>query len=183
MRVFIAIDIPSYVRKRVGNIINEIKGKNVDIKLVKEENLHITLKFLGEIDNETVENVNEVIKTITSSFEKFNIKIKGLGFFGTPNFIRVVWLDLDSGKETIVNMIEMLNKYLKYIKADNYPPSPHITIGRVRSNKNRKFLLKIIEKYKNVEIGKFLVEKIALKRSILTKNGPIYTTLKTFHLK
>jgi 2'-5' RNA ligase len=183
MRLFIAVDLPEDIKKKITSIINEIKAKDTDVKFVELENLHITLKFLGEVGDEKKEEINNILSSVAAKFNTFEVETDGLGYFGTPNFIKVLWLGLSSGKEKLIELIKELDNKLNYIRPNEYQPSPHITLGRVQSGKNREVLLKVIEKYRNTEMGKFTAEKIVLKQSTLTRDGPVYTDLNTFPLR
>ncbi|MEM1577597.1 MAG: RNA 2',3'-cyclic phosphodiesterase [Candidatus Pacearchaeota archaeon] len=177
MRCFIAIDIPNTIKEELEKIqkfiINDIKAK-----FVEKENIHLTLKFLGEINDYKVNFVIEELKKL--KIKKFEAYLNGVGFFPNENFIRVFWIGLEP-KEIIEKIHEDIDNALKkYFKKDKNFES-HITLARIKSIKNKEDFIK---KIKNLEIKKtkFLVEEIKLKKSILTKDGPIYNDIYIFKL-
>ncbi|MBI4020259.1 MAG: RNA 2',3'-cyclic phosphodiesterase [Candidatus Aenigmarchaeota archaeon] len=183
MRLFIAIDLPKAIEKRIGEVEQELERWNFDVKYVEPKNLHLTLKFLGEVDEKLVTGMEKKMETITQDMENFHIEIKGLGFFGSDNYIRTIWLGITEGKEKLMELIEKLDKELGYIRQDEYKPSPHLTIGRVRSGKDRHVMLKELGKLKGLEIGAFDVNAIKLKKSQLSPKGPAYSDARAFQLK
>ncbi len=182
MRLFIAIDLNKELKDKIKNIEDELKKLDLPIKFVEPENLHFTLKFLGEVSEERVKEIEKTVSEVLKDFKPFKVFIQDFGYFGSPNYIRTLWLGLKEGGKEIIEISEKLDEVLSYIRKNEHEPKPHLTIGRVKSNKNKEILLKEIEKLKNVKIGEFYVNKIKLKKSVLTKKGPIYSDLKVFEL-
>lgn len=173
MRTFISIDMPEIVKreiKKIQNNLPEFYGKKTE-----SENLHLTLKFLGEIDEKTVEKVKEKLKEM--KFKKFEVEIDSVGFF-SEKFIRIIWLHIkncEALQEQIDEKLsEMFEKEKRFMS--------HLTIARVKNVKDRKIF---IEKIKKIEIPKikFLVNNFELKESTLTENGPIYKNIRIYDLK
>lgn len=182
MRCFVAIDLSENIKEKITEITKELKKQDVDVKFVESQNLHITVKFLGEVSEEQVKEISNIAKEVLSPVKQFKINIKGLGYFGSPNYIRTLWVGISDGKEKLHMLIETVNKKLFHIRKEGYAPSAHITIGRVRSGKNKEKLLETIEKLKDVKIGEMVVKEIKLKQSELTREGPVYTDIETFDL-
>jgi 2'-5' RNA ligase len=169
MRCFLAIDLPEEIKDKIEGIKRDFKIKG--IKLVEKENLHITIKFLGEIDEETVEK----IKNLDLSINPIKVKIKNIGIFPNENYIRVIWL----GATNLVDLFKEIDEKLSDIgfkKEREYVP--HVTIGRVKFIENKKALKDKIEKHRKIDIGEFEVRSIKLMKSTLTPNGPIYEVIK-----
>lgn len=182
MRVFIAIDLPDEIKESIANIENEVRGKDVDVKFVEPKNLHITLKFLGEVNEEKVKEIEETVSDCVKEIKMFTIKLQGIGYFGSENYIKTLWINIREGKDTLIEIIKMLDKGLDHIRKDNYQPNPHLTIGRVRSGRNKEILLDETKRLKDVKVGEIQVKQIKLKKSELTPKGPIYTDLYTINL-
>ena len=182
MRLFVALDIPEELKHKVLEIQKRFDSEKLDIKFVEPENLHITLKFLGEVHQKEIMNIEERIFKIVKEFSPFSINLHGVDYFGNKNYIRVLWINVKKGKEKLIEIINNLNQQLNYIRKDEHRPNPHLTIGRVRSGKNRERLLRILESVKDMKIGEIIVNEIKLKQSILTPKGPIYKDIKTFSL-
>ena len=183
MRLFIAADIGEVIRERIEDIKNEIRKTEADIKFVEKENLHFTLKFLGEVDEDKVIEVVNIISECVKGVKQFKVNMEGIGFFGSPNFIRAIWIDIKDGRNEMVNVIKILNKNMDYIRKEEHKPAAHLTIGRVKSARSREQLLKKLGELKDVKAGETVVKAVVLKQSQLTKKGPIYSDYKVFGLE
>ena len=178
MRVFISIDIDDKeILYKIGKLGQEIKKLGALLKLVELQNIHMTLKFLGEVDEKDLQLIYSAINEATKGFKKFNIKIKGLGAFPSLSNPRVVWVGVSEGKEELTSLANRVSSKLKDLgfMGDTKPFTPHITIGRVK--KYGHLLREFIRRNQNLEIGTFLVKEIRVKKSKLTPSGPIYSTL------
>ena len=178
MRAFIAIDVDRKLWQKINNVIESIKECNGNIKFTKLENLHFTINFLGEIESEKQGEIAQQINECTKGINPFNVTIKGLGYFGGKRFIRVIWLSAVSNE-----LIALMKKINNAIKTGKRVDKPHITLGRVKSGKNIGCIIDKIEKMKDVKIGEMHITNVKLKKSILTKEGPIYEDIKVFKLK
>jgi len=169
MRCFLAIELSDEIVEGLENLKRNFKIDG--IKLVERENLHITVKFLGEIEEKTVED----IKGMDLSLEPVESRIRGLGVFPNENYIRVIWV----GASNLVPLFEEVDKRLQdlnFKREREYVP--HITIGRVKFLKDRKLLKERIEKYRDIDLGTLYVDSIVLMKSTLTRSGPIYEVLE-----
>lgn len=182
MRLFIAIDLDERVRGEISRVIERLKGGDFDVKWVDPDNIHLTLKFLGEVREDQIKGLEERVSNVLKGMKKFRISISEVGYFGSPRYVKVIWLDVTEGKEKVVELSKLFNKELSYIRREEYEPSPHITIGRVRTGRNRDVLLREVEELKHVKIGEVDVNEIKLKSSVLDKEGPIYSDVKIFEL-
>ncbi len=182
MRLFIALDINQEIRSRASVIINELKQTGADVKFTKPENLHFTVKFLGEVNEQRVKEIRESVTGALDGIEPFSIALHGIGFFGNPNYMKTVWIGVNEGREELVKLCKAVNSSLEHIRKENRKPSPHLTLGRVRSARNREPLLNKINDLKDVKMGSMAVNEIVLKNSILSREGPQYSDLKVFRL-
>src|SRR5687768_4495949 len=127
MRCFIAVDLAPELRDRVVHLQQGLKG--LDTKLIEPENFHFTLKFLGEVDVKTLDEVKSRISSLTSNQSfKFNIDLEGVGAFPNDHFIRVVWI----GADKLIPLQKQVNEALSGLFAQEKPIS-HLTLARVRS--------------------------------------------------
>lgn len=175
LRCFIALDIPREAITYLEGIQELIQKKNLLIgKFTEPENLHLTLKFLGHIDESTVEKVKEKLKEIR--FPSFEAELGGLGVF-SKNFIKIVWVRLENCGKLQKEVDEKLNGLFE--REDRF--MSHITIARVKKVKDKQGLLDYI---KNVKTKKtrFKVSKFFLKKSILSSDGPVYEDLESYSL-
>jgi 2'-5' RNA ligase len=180
-RGFIAIEIEPF--SILKNFQQDIKKTGANVKLVEPENIHITLKFLGDTPEEQIDDIYEIISSTVADIKPFEITMKGTGVFPNESYLKVIWIGL-SPVDTIAAISKTLDEKLATLgfKKENKNFSPHLTIGRVRSAKNKNELIKVIEKYKETTFKTFQVSSIKLKKSQLTPQGPIYSNLKEVFL-
>lgn len=182
VRAFLAIDLDDDLKPKINKVIRQFKPIDAKIKYVELLNIHLTLKFFGEIDTDGLEVLENAIENVVSEFEPFNIKIGGCGAFPNTNRIRVIWIGIEDDA-LIRKLHDRLDKEFVKLGLDKDRKfSTHITIGRMKSPKNKDKVKATIEECKDVEIGEMTVDRIALKKSTLTPQGPIYEDLKVFEL-
>ena len=187
MRTFIAIELPQEIREFLSLAQAQLKATGADIKWVEPQNIHLTLKFLGEIDKVKSEKIIKIIEEVAKDNNAFEIRISSFGAFPKINFPRVIWTGIDSGdKEARVIAKELEEKIEKIgIPKEVRPFSSHITLGRTRSTLNREKLAQGLFKLTADFGGKtieFRATKITLFKSTLTPTGPIYEILKEANL-
>ncbi|MBQ3473638.1 MAG: RNA 2',3'-cyclic phosphodiesterase [Methanobrevibacter sp.] len=182
IRSFLAIELDEELVPKIIDVQKEFKKTNANIKYVPSENMHFTLKFFGNIDMDMVEDIASAVEKVIKNYSSFDLNIKNCGCFPNKNVIKVLWLGLEEGSP-IANLQKDLDREFKKLgfkKEKNF--ISHLTIGRVKSPKNKKDIRNTIEKLEDIEIGQFTVSKICLKKSTLTSQGPIYENIKVFDL-
>jgi len=178
MRSFISIDIDDKtIVERIIAIEQLINRSGALLKLVEPENLHITLKFLGEIDIKDVQLIKMVIEKYAKNYEPFSISIKELGAFPTINSPRVIWVGIQENREKIIELAQKISSELEKLgfRKEERTFHPHITIARVKRYNSE--LKRILRENQEIDIGIIEVKSIKIKKSTLTSQGPIYTTL------
>ena len=175
-RGFIAVDIDVF--SKLLEFEKEIKETGANVKLVEPENVHITLKFLGDTDESQIDEIDKIMKDAVKEIDPFNIQLEGAGVFPNQNYIKVIWIGIKQG-EPIGLIARKIDEPLSKIgfKKEKRGFSPHLTIARVKSAKGKDGILHVIEKYRDVQFVDIRVDSIKLKKSDLTPKGPIYTTL------
>lgn len=173
MRIFISIDIPESIK----NKIKEIQEQLPDFSGKKTEpgNLHLTLKFFGEVDEEKLERIKRRLSEVR--FEKFETEIDSIGIF-SEKFIKIIWLHLINCDK----LQKDIDEKLKDLSEPEKRFMGHLTIARVKSIKDRKLFLEQLKEIKIPKV-KFLVDNFRLKESVLTEKGPVYETLEEYVLK
>jgi len=173
MRLFIAVEISNEVREKISEVQKYLLCD--EIKVVHPELIHITLKFLGEVDESKLDEIKTALSYIT--FQPIHLKCKGVGVFPNENFIRVIWAGVEGVSEgdmprlkALADQVEKHMVALRFEK-NEHNFSPHITIGRPKEQVD---LSEFLKKYKNNNFGSFRVDNIKLKKSTLTPKGPIY---------
>jgi 2'-5' RNA ligase len=181
IRSFISFDIENEsVQEKMADMQNLLKKTGADLKLVEPKNIHITVRFLGNITPSTVEKIyNEMQKV---HFIPFDAKLQALGAFPTPRYPRVLWIGITQGADQLRSIFNQLEPRLQSLgfSADPKGFSPHLTIARVRTGRNRTELAQLLNANANYDFGIVRAECLRLKRSDLTPRGPIYSTLKEF---
>jgi len=182
LRAFLAIDVDEDLKAKMYKIIKQFKQIDANIKYVDLENLHLTLKFFGDIDTEGIDLLSSKIESVVSNFDNFTVKIKGCGAFPNTKRIKVIWLGIDED-EIVKKLHDELDKEFVKLGFDKDKKfSSHLTIGRMRNAKGKDKVKSTIEEFSEVEIGEMTVDKIVLKKSTLTPHGPIYEDLEIFEL-
>ena len=182
VRAFLAIDLDEVLKPKISDLIDQFKPIDTKIKFVELENLHFTLKFFGNVDSECIDSIQNVVGTVISDFKPFKIHIKKCGSFPNKNRINVIWVGID--EDTVLKELhDRLDKeFTKLGFKKDKKFSSHLTIGRMKSKKNKQLVRECIEENEEIEIGEMQVNKISLKKSTLTPSGPIYENLKVFEL-
>lgn len=179
IRSFIAIDIEDEnVIRELCKVQSALLESGADIKPVENENIHVTIRFLGEIPSAMIEKVYSEMNKIV--FSPFDIEIKGLGAFPNIRHVNVIWAGIGRGANELRNIYYQLEPNLQKLglKPDDKGFSPHITIARVKSGRKREELAQIIKRYEDYKFGVIKARCLRLKKSVLTSRGPIYSTLK-----
>lgn len=181
IRSFLAFDIENEtVMNRLAAAQQLLVKTGADLKLVKLRNIHVTIRFLGNITPATVDKIFEEMKQV--KFFPFNVQIKGLGAFPNSNYPRVIWAGIATGVEQLKSVFNQLETRLRGLgfTPDSRGFSPHLTIARVRSGRNRAQLTKFFAENADYDFGAINAKCLRLKKSELTPRGPVYSTLKEF---
>lgn len=185
IRSFIAFDIDNdVVLRRFSEVQGILINTGADLKLVKPQNIHITMRFLGDISMQMIDPIHDTMKEIFST--PFDVYIRGVGEFPNPKRIRVVWAGIRSGAENLKDVFEQLEPRLRRLgfKPDFKGFNPHITLTRVRTSRHKTELIQSVGNLVDYEFGIVRAKCLRLKKSVLTPRGPIYSTLREVcHLK
>jgi RNA 2',3'-cyclic 3'-phosphodiesterase len=182
IRSFIAIEIPLSLKSRMEEVQRNLRHTDADVKWVRPEAIHLTLKFLGSIRQEDVERISHALAPVVAQVESFEVRVQGMGCFPNPRNPRVVWLGVDRGKEALASLQRAIEQKMAELSfpPEDRPFSPHLTMGRVRSPRGRVGLSQALEKHQGVEIGTFRAQGVILFRSELRPSGAVYTKLSEF---
>ena len=181
IRSFLAFDIESdSVRKKLASVQTLLLQTGADLKLVETQNIHVTIRFLGNITPNILERIHQEMKTV--QFIPFDIQIKGLGAFPDVRYPRVVWAGIAKGATELRSVFSQLEPKLQQLgfAPDSRGFSAHLTIARVRSGRNKAQLAKFLNDNAEYEFGLIRGECLRLKQSDLSPKGPVYSTLREF---
>ncbi len=178
IRSFVAVDLPSSMRKDIGAIQREIATEG--LRIVRPELVHVTLKFLGDVPEERIDKVVEALRSV--KIAPFDAKLKGMGAFPGRS-VRVVWLGLEGNFPELYQAVEKALGHFGF-ECDDRGFSPHVTLARVNrpSSDISRLLAPKIAMYKDIDLGQFHVDRFLLKKSTLTRGGPIYEDIAEFPL-
>ncbi len=183
VRAFIAVDIEGEMAAKLGRLAESLRTTGADVKIVEVENFHITLRFLGNVPVDMLDELEKVMKKAVESSKPHKIRLKGVGAFPNENRPRVVWVGVE-GDEELRKMAEVIERELRKLgfKPDSKGFKAHVTLARVKGPRGREALVKWINDMKDVDLGEIEVKSIRLKKSTLTPKGPIYDTLREVEL-
>ncbi len=174
MRLFIAVGIPPEIKRALGEAQKGLPEEG-GLKKVEMPQLHLTLKFLGEVNPRMLDRVDGVLREIT--FSPFRVKVQGIGVFPNEKYIRVVWAGCQSVE--LEELAKHINEKLAGMFAEE-EFTPHLTIARVK----RKLVLdEYLRKYADEKFGHFQVNEFYLVESVLSRAGPKYTVVGTYGSK
>jgi 2'-5' RNA ligase len=178
MRSFISIELPEEARSALARVQIAFEKCNPDMKWVKTGNIHLTLKFLGNIDDKIAEDIIRILERVCSMFPPFVLTMQEVGMFPNVRSPRVLWVGLD-GSDTIAVMQKEVEDGVETLgfKSEKRKFTPHLTLGRFRSLTGKDCLRKVMEEHVNDRIGTFQVLSIALMRSDLHPGGARYTKI------
>ncbi len=183
LRAFVAVEIDSEVRDRICRAVDQLESRSFRARWVAPANIHLTLKFLGDIAPDQVEAVYTALEGSLRPFPPCTINAKGLGVFPNPRRPRVIWVGID-GKE-LVSLAACVESALSLLgfAPDQRKFSPHLTIGRWRqTDRPPRNLSQELAKWQHVEFGVTYVDEVVLFQSVLKPEGAIYHRLKAVGL-
>jgi 2'-5' RNA ligase len=184
MRLFIAAPISLEVEKELARIISTLKNVDGPVKWVAPENIHLTLKFLGETDEKLLPQIKNTIEEIASGHSAISSGLSGLGAFPDYRRPRVFWVGLERGSEELSDISNELDNALHTLgfEKESRPFKAHLTLGRVKFPKG---LEKLSDTVKTLKIEKkaMVFDRIVLFKSTLTPRGSIYDILHEARLK
>jgi 2'-5' RNA ligase len=178
MRTFIAAEIPESIRKQVIALVDEERKKALPVKWVPFENLHITVKFLGEIDEEMKAKTAGVLQEVCQQHQRFTVGFSGIGCFPDPRRPRVVWIGIETGADHLSVLAHDLDEQLAsfgFKKEKRF--HPHLTIGRIKKPCRIDGIL-----HTEFTTQPFLVERLTLFKSTLTPQGALYDSIGSYNL-
>jgi len=185
MRCFIAVDIDTKILGQVKKLQDDIRSDMGDvkgtIKWVDPERMHLTLKFLGEVQDFDLMEVCNIVASVAKEHSDFSLEVKNVGTFGRP--ARVAWVGVDENK-----ILENLQKDLEDQfslagwKTDNKKFTGHLTLCRIKSFQTGRKIERLIGRYEDFNAGSCDVNSVCVYESELTKTGPVYRLMKKCRL-
>jgi 2'-5' RNA ligase len=183
MRTFIAVDFPPEIISKVAKIIEYFKTQTPEkaMKWVPVENLHLTVKFLGDVPEARLEQVENIISGSLKGIPPFKVEVGGLGIHPNKHKPRVIWLNI-ACEQTLMDIHQNLNHALADagIEPDNRVYSPHLTIARIRDQtvkETRQGIGRTLAEFKVDKLGEVTINEVILYKSELTRAAPVYSPI------
>ena len=188
MRVFVAIDIDEKNKAAIGDLQRQLQGKadikKGDVKWVNGDAMHLTLKFLGEIEDGKAAEVCEITKNVSTNHKTFELAVESVGHFG-GKAAQVVWIGTGAGSD---NLCELQKDLEQQLESAGWPKETreftgHLTLCRVKDSRAGVKLAQLTKEYEDFKLGTVSANSIKVYKSQLTPTGPIYTVLGDYKLQ
>ena len=183
IRCFVAIEIPESIQALLQSAQTDLQSQIHKASWTKPGNFHLTLKFLGDVHPEAIDNISEAIQRVTDTHPSFSIAFGGIGGFPNLGRPRVIWMGIKQGASTVSRLAKAVNRELTHLgfSTDTRFHS-HLTLARLRTAIHLEPLKNISRKYDTIVGRSMRVNEITLMQSQLHRNGAIYTPLSVHHL-
>jgi 2'-5' RNA ligase len=186
IRAFIAIDIPVDVRVAINEAQARLKRAHVGVKIswTKVDNLHLTLQFLGYIEEAIVEKIRATLQSVAAQHQPFEVSVQGAGAFPNENRARVIWVGCHDAASKLEGLAQAVQEAMQPLgfEPEHREFSAHLTLGRVKFPRPDVALTRAIDSLKDTSFGALRVEAIHLFESQLHPEGSIYTKLSSHAL-
>jgi 2'-5' RNA ligase len=185
VRAFIAITPPATLQQTVTEVREAFQRSNLPWRWVTAENIHLTLKFLGNVPAERVTAIAQAMEYAAHGQPAFPLRARSLGCFPHASRPRVLWIGLDDPSQALGSLYERLTTACIPLgfPAEDRPFHPHLTLARVQNIGRSNGLQPILNRYQNRDFGEFLVTHINLYQSQFKRGGSVYTILCSLALQ
>ena len=179
IRSFIAIELPQEIIETIKKLQEQLRKYRLNVRWVRPENIHLTLKFLGDISEADIAPITGTLKAAADTVKPFHLKGQGLGIFPAMNRPRVIWLGVSGDVEILKKVQLCVEEGLEQrgFPKEGRPFQAHLTLGRVKGSLDKRILLETIEQFGNFESDSFTAKSVILFHSNLQRNGAVYTKL------
>jgi len=180
IRTFIAITLNPDIRETLQKIQSHLRKTGADVKWVNPENIHLTLKFLGDTPVEKLPEIIKILQSTAHSIPSFSFSLTHIGAFPKPEHPQVIWIGIEQGKADVTRLAQTLEDHLERLgfAKEKRRFDAHVTLGRTRSGFNRFALSKEIKQYRLGQELQQSVDHLVFYKSTLTSHGPIYEVIE-----
>jgi 2'-5' RNA ligase len=186
LRLFYGVLLPAPVQQEIAALQRRLAGSGVRVKWVEPENLHVTLKFLGELPGLAVPDLKLLGHKLAAEMPPWEVQMQGLGAFPKLSRPQTLWLSLGQGLESFAHLGKRLNQKLEdemIAGGDTKALHPHCTLGRVRQDGGLRNLVELMQKDLDFTSQAFQCDCFQLMCSKLEPTGPTYQVVVEFHLE
>ncbi len=182
MRLFVGIPISNEIKEKIYEILEPKKKRFPNLNFSPYENIHITVKFLGEINPQRLSNLEKRVEKAVGNAKSFKASVGGAGLFPDSKNPRVLWVGA-KGKG-LIDLARSFRTEFDNIKKEDYKKIvPHITFARIKYLLNPDKLAELISELSSLDLGRMLVDSVVLYESVISENGTIYRKVRSFPLK
>jgi len=180
MRAFIAVEIAAAIREKLAELIEQLRPHGKEVKWVEAQNIHLTLKFLGDVPDDATPRIVELMRGCLAGATPCALTVKGAGAFPNLRRPRVLFACASDAPPTLAGVADRLNQAMAELGVEKEERAfqNHITLGRVREPRPMDRLAAQLEKQADREFGSMRIDRITLIRSELRRQGPIYTPIE-----
>ncbi len=184
MRVFVAVELPESVLRGLEGLRERFRGCGARASWVKTENMHLTLRFLGEIGEAALAGLGTGLRTACAGRAGLTLALKGTGVFPNPRRPSVVWAGLEAASGDLMALQRAVEGAVRAagLGPDDKAFHPHVTLGRIRDRRRLGSLAEVLDRTRGFSGGAFGVAHVSLFQSTLTPRGPVYECLDTYPL-
>ena len=180
-RLFFAVLVSEELKNKIKPVVDELSKTGADLKLVSLSHLHFTLKFLGDVEEKKIVEIERKLAVVAGKTTSFGISVKGVGVFPSLERIDVVWVGAEGSE--LVSLMKAVGKELDSVrKNDHEEEVAHLTIARVKTGRNKKELQEFLKKFENKEFGKMTVDRLVLFESELRREGAVHKVVREWKL-
>jgi RNA 2',3'-cyclic 3'-phosphodiesterase len=179
MRLFIAIEIPESLKKELAEVQARLRGAGVDASWTREEGMHLTLKFLGEVSEQQVPGIMNGLQKAAEGIGPLSLSVSGVGTFPNPKNARVVWIGLAGDIEQLTRLqiaVEKAMVLLGMVREER-TFTPHLTLGRIKYIRSRNTWIRTLDEVKDISLPGFEATSVSLMKSELKPSGAVYTEM------
>ena len=185
MRTFLAFKISEEIRKHLEHLVAELSALDDSITWVKPQNMHVTIKFMGDVEESHISDIIEKVAPIVTRTPAFSLHCLGIGIFPNWKYPKVIWAGLSGEVDAPIALHNEIEAALADmgLKKDEREFRLHLTIGRTKGIRSGSSVAKRVEALEVIDFGSFNVSELTLFKSELGADGPLYTPVKKFELK
>ena len=179
-RTFIGVDIGDAIRANTAALIKDLSKTGAAVKWVAPESMHVTLLFLGEVDDRELHAVCKAVKEVAAGEPPFPLRVSGVGAFPTPRRPKILWVGITEGVEPLRRLYAALEERMLDLgcyRKEERGYTPHLTLGRAKGDADANALAPEIPKRSAWEGGRFAVDEVLVFSSELARDGPVYTVI------
>jgi RNA 2',3'-cyclic 3'-phosphodiesterase len=179
IRTFIGVALDKAIRDRTVALQEMLGRTGTEAKWVEPENLHVTMLFLGEVDEREVANVCGIVSQVSAEHSSFLMSVESAGCFPNARRPRILWVGVKEGAQSLCDLHDALEIPLQEwgYRREERKYTPHITLGRVKSDRSTDTLAAALVQHAGWKGGEILVRELHVMGSQLTPQGPVYTVL------